>query len=109
MKKRQLLLINFILLVSILNVNDFVKADTRLPELSSTKIEQSINDIETKDETKDKDKLIKDNKKTLKKELQNRKKYHKNLVSFYNLNFDNNYLELIKDNSLKIQYLENLI
>lgn len=47
------------------------------------------------------------NKKILKKEIQNRKKYHKNLVNIYNQNFDNNYLELIKNNSLLINNLKN--
>jgi len=47
------------------------------------------------------------NKKILKKEIQNRKKYHKNLVSIYNQNFDNNYLELIKNNSLLIDKLKS--
>lgn len=46
------------------------------------------------------------NKKILKKEIQNRKKYHKNLVNIYNQNFDNNYLELIKNNSIIIDNLK---
>lgn len=40
------------------------------------------------------------NKKLLKKEIQNRKKYHRSLLNIYNQNFDKNYLELIKNNSI---------
>lgn len=108
MKKRKLILIHLILLVWVLNINDFVRADNQLPELNATKIEELREDSEWQDDNKDINKWIY-NVKTLKKEIQNKKKYHKNLISMYNISFDNHYLDLIKENSLQIQFLEKLI
>lgn len=50
---------------------------------------------------------IVDNKKVLKKQIQNRKKLHKNLLSIYNENFDNKYLEQITNNWLILNQLNN--
>ena len=38
-------------------------------------------------------------KKQLKKEIKRREKYHGNLLNYYNINFNENYLNLITDNS----------
>lgn len=38
-------------------------------------------------------------KKQLKKEIKRREKYHVNLLNYYNINFNENYLNLITDNS----------
>ena len=46
-------------------------------------------------------------KKVLKKEIQNRKKYHKSLIEAYNSDFNQKNLEMIKNNALIIDSLEN--
>lgn len=104
MKKRQVIFIHLILFISIINNPTFL-VNANYNKITPRNIEENIK-RNTKNENNDKSKI---NKKTLKKEIQNRKKYHKTLLNSYNNNFDENYLKLITDNSLKIQELEKLV
>lgn len=48
-------------------------------------------------------------KRDLKDEIKRRKKHHKALVSIYNESFQEEYLDLIADNSKKLSYLRALL
>lgn len=106
MKKRQIILIHFILAISVINSTPFLASANYSSRITPRNIEDNVK-RNTKNEDDDKNQI--NNKKILKKEIQNRKKYHKTLLNMYNKNFDENYLKLITDNSLKIQELEKLV
>ncbi len=107
MKNKKLLLLYFILLISSFNWTSSLNAD--YADSEDTKIEKSIEKVPQKSKVENNKKDKNYNKKILKKEIQNRKKYHKTLVSIYNKNFDSNYLELIKENALIIERLSKNI
>jgi len=113
MKKRTLVLL-FMFFISISNTYATVTINRDWLGINESKIE-SINgnqdkreddDEESETEIKNKKIDFKD-KKILKKEIQKRKRYHKNLLSLYNKNFEEKYLNLITDNGVKINNLKD--
>jgi hypothetical protein len=74
-------------------------------ELNNKQINKWLEKNKSINSVDDKNKLIYE-KKILKKEIRKRRVYHKNLLNMYNVDFDNNNLELITHNWLLINNLE---
>lgn len=72
------------------------------------KLEIADDEIDWKDDkSANKNGKLINEKKLLKKEIQNRRKLHRNLLSMYNDWFEQKYLDMITNNSLHISNLEN--
>lgn len=106
--KRYIIIARIFTIIFIFNVNTYTYANyvnNNIAESSKTWIETRIENKKIKKTIKKKSKEIKENKKIIKTQIKQRKRYHQNLVSLYNSNFDNNYLSQIENNSLAINYL----
>lgn len=107
--KRKIVLLLFIFLVS---VNGSNALNTKVETVRYNRTVKIQNSWENEDE-KEKEKKI-DNKKdiiinknNLKKEIRQRRVYHKNLLYLYNKDFEKKHLDLITHNWLIINNLEN--
>ena len=110
--KRKFFLLLFVFIIIVDNTSA-LELNSNLIEINtnkSYKFEITNNIKNDKNEEKDKyekdKKNLKKEKNILKKEIRNRRVYHKNLLNMYNMDFDNNYLELITHNWLIISNLE---
>lgn len=114
--KKKVFLVIFISIISInFNLPTYwieelnIKKTTRYEKYNSIKREENNNN-----DNKENNKIIKKDikktisyKKILKKEIRDRKRYHKSLLSIYNNNFNEKYLNLIRKNWIVINNLEN--
>lgn len=98
--KKKILLLLFIFFISISN-SDAVNINRKQVSSKQLAIE-SINDKQKWNKVQ---KINFKDKKVLKKEIQKRKRYHKNLLSQYNSSFDAKYLNMITDNGIIINNL----
>lgn len=104
--KRKIVLLLFIFLVSI-NWSNAVELKENSDKSNRTvKIQNTGIKEKKKDKEKEKYKIIIDNKNKLKKEIRQRRVYHKNLLYLYNKDFENKHLDLITHNWLIINNLE---
>ncbi len=105
MQKTKLIFIEIIILVSFLNISIPIQ-NTNLSQEKTNIIATNTKNLAFSDKKQKLDKLTY---KTIKKQIQNRKKLQKSLQENYNLSFDNNTLKLLTLNSLQIEKLKNLI
>jgi len=99
MKKK----IIFLLFIFFISANNLEASN-----INSNKSLSKVSKIENVEKNKKEKKYTKinfKNKNILKKQIQKRKKYHKNLLSLYNTNFDEKYLNMITNNGIIINNL----
>ncbi|MDD2871025.1 MAG: hypothetical protein PHS49_03465 [Candidatus Gracilibacteria bacterium] len=91
-----------------INTNDNYRYENVKNDDDDDKIEKSDkNNYGKDDKSANKNGKLINEKKLLKKEIQNRRKLHRNLLSMYNDGFEQKYLDMITNNSLHISNLEN--
>lgn len=91
-----------------INTNDNYRYENVKNDDDDDKIEKSDkNNYWKDDKSANKNGKLINEKKLLKKEIQNRRKLHRNLLSMYNDWFEQKYLDMITNNSLHISNLEN--
>ena len=109
MKKRKIILLQIAVLLSVVNSFTIIPVNAQIYTAKDTKMDDILRNSEVVTQrsisTSQKKQNAK-NKKSLKKEIQNRKKYHKTILSLYNEHFDPKYLELMHENALIIEQLE---
>jgi hypothetical protein len=99
MKKKVLLLL-FIFFISVNNTNAV--------NINRSNLNREVFNIESvnnNDKGNNYTKINFKDKKVLKKEIQKRKRYHRNLLSQYNKNFEIKYLDMITNNGIIISRL----
>lgn len=101
-KQKVFIILNLALFFTMLNQNNIVIATSYNPPVI-------INNVKLIDKKAYKPLKEKKHKKneivSIKKQIQERKKLHRNLLTTYNINFDSNILTSITNNSLQIEML----